>query len=82
MCRTTMVMNFAGHKFRATPEIKAKWSTKAKVVEQHHTPRSYIIRTEEGQTLRRNRRDLLHTGEHFSKEYPNVEESQEVILKR
>ena len=30
------------------PAIKAKWSTKAKVVEQHHTPRSYIIRTEEG----------------------------------
>ena len=29
------------------PAIKAKWSTKAKVVEQHHTPRSYIIRTEE-----------------------------------
>ena len=60
------------------PAIKAKWSTKAKVLEQHHTPRSYIIRTEEGQTLRRNRRDLLHTGEHFSKEYPNVEESQDV----
>ena len=60
------------------PAIKAKWSTKAKVVEQHHTPRSYIIRTEEGQTLRRNRRDLLHTGEHFSEEYPNVGETQDV----
>ena len=64
------------------PAIKAKWSTKAKVVEQHHKLRSYIIRTEEGQTLRRNRRDLLHTGEHFCKEYPNVEESEDVTYRK
>ena len=43
----------------SSPSVKANWSTKAKVVEQHHTPRSYIIKTEEGQTLRRNR-DVIY----------------------
>ena len=59
-----------------SPSVKANWSTKAKVVEQHHTPRSYIIKTEEGQTLRRNRRDLLPTSERYNKQYPDVEEFQ------
>jgi hypothetical protein len=31
------------------------------VTEKHVTPRSYIIDTEDGSTLRRNRRDLVHT---------------------
>ena len=60
----------------SSPSVKANWSTKAKVVEQHHTPRSYIIKTEEGQTLRRNRRDLLPTSERYNEQYPDVEESQ------
>ena len=51
-------------------------SVKAKVIEQHHTPRSYIIKTEEGQTLRRNRRDLLPISERYNEQYPDIEESQ------
>ena len=57
-----------------SPSTKANWSTKAKVVKPHHSPRSYIIKTEEGQTLRRNRRDLLPTSEH-----PDGEEPQGLI---
>ena len=33
------------------------------VSSQHETPRSYIVETEYGSTLRRNRRDLIHTRE-------------------
>jgi len=33
------------------------------VVNKHVTPRSYVIKTEDGSTLRRNRRDLVHTEE-------------------
>ena len=40
--------------------------------------RSYIIRTEKGQTPRRNRRDLLHTCERYSEEYPDLEHPQGV----
>ena len=43
------------------PSTKANWSTKATVIRNHHTPRSYIVKTEEGQTLRSNRRDLMKT---------------------
>ena len=38
--------------------------------------RSYIIKTEEGQTLRRNRRDLIRTCERYGKEYPDLEHRQ------
>ena len=41
------------------------WPTKGRVVAQHQHPRSYNIQTEEGRMLRRNRRDLLCTGESF-----------------
>jgi len=33
------------------------------VSSQHETPRSYIVENEYGSTLRRNRRDLIHTRE-------------------
>ena len=36
---------------------------KAKVIEQHKSPRSYIVKTEDGNHLRRNRSDLLLTME-------------------
>ena len=43
------------------------WSTKAKVVDcdNKNGPRSYIVETENGSVLRRNRRDLLRTKETF-----------------
>ena len=41
-----------------SPSLKANWSTNACVDERHHTSRSYIIKTEGGQTLGRNQRDL------------------------
>ena len=62
-----------------SPSTKANWSTKAKVVKQHHSPRSYIIKTEEGQTLRRNRRNLLPRSEWCSDEHPDGEEPQGLI---
>ena len=37
------------------------WPTEAKVIDKAKSPRSYIVETEAGQTLRRNRRDLLKT---------------------
>ena len=44
------------------------WPTKAKVIEKATSPRSYVIETEAGQTLRRNHcRDLLKTSESFSR---------------
>ena len=42
---------------------KANWSTKANVIRNHHTPHSYIVKTEEGQTLRHNRCYLMQTKE-------------------
>ena len=47
----------------SSPSTKANWSTKATVIEEYHTPRSYVVRTDEGQTLRRNRSDLRQTNE-------------------
>ena len=35
------------------------WPTKAKVAAKAQSPRSYFVKTEEGNTLRRNRRNLL-----------------------
>ena len=43
------------------------WPTKAKVIEKATSPRSYVVETEAGQTLRRNRRDLLKRSESFSR---------------
>ena len=40
-----------------------RWSTKAKVVSKHNTPRSYVVQTEPGTTYRRNRQHLLKTDE-------------------
>lgn len=36
---------------------------KAVVLEEHPAPRSFVVKTEEGSTLRRNRRDLIKTAE-------------------
>ena len=50
-----------------TVRIRAqnKWSTKAKVVQKHHTPRSYVVETEKGQVYRRNRQHLMRTTEQW-----------------
>ena len=60
------------------------WPTKAKVIEKAKSPRSYVVETEAGQTLRRNRRDLLKTSESFSRteadiEFPSLESSHTAI---
>ena len=36
---------------------------RGRVIQQHDTPRSYVVETEEGSTLRRNRRDLIRKAE-------------------
>ena len=42
---------------------KNNWMRKEKVVEQHKSPRSYIVKTEDGNHVRRNRSHLLLTSE-------------------
>ena len=44
------------------------WSVKGKVVGKARQPRSYVVKTETGSTIRRNRRDLLTTPEKFELE--------------
>ena len=51
---------------------KGKWSTKAIVVNKHDTPRSYIVKSQYGQTYRRNRKDILKTHETFSFDYTHT----------
>ena len=43
------------------------WPTKVKVIEKATSPRSYVVETEAGQTLCRNRRDLLKISESFGR---------------
>jgi len=43
----------------------SSWSRRAKVISNTKEPRSYLIRTDKHTTLRRNRRHLLKTTEHF-----------------
>ena len=50
------------------------WSVKGKVVGKARQPRSYVVKTETGSTIRRNRRDLLITPEKFElREIPDYE---------
>ena len=49
------------------------WPTKAEVIEKARPPRSYVVETEAGQTLRRNRRDLLKTSESFSRTEADID---------
>jgi len=44
------------------------------VIQQHDTPRSYVVETEEGSTLRRNRRDLIRTAEEAPVCAPYIED--------
>ena len=40
------------------------WATKGRIVDQEsNTPRSYIVETENGNMLRKNRRDIMYTNE-------------------
>ena len=54
--------------------FKSGWSDKGQVVQSEGPgPRSYIVRTERGATLRRNRSDLLSTPEEFRINVPDCE---------
>ena len=59
----------------ATVRIHHKNSrpTKPKVLRKDESPRSYHVQTEDGMTLRRNRRDLLQTNERFSPQPADIE---------
>ena len=46
---------------RMRDTLKNNWTRKAKVIEQHKSPRSYIVKTEDENHLRRNRSHLLLT---------------------
>ena len=54
------------------------WDSLAQVIKQADMPRSYIIQDETGRKLRRNKRDLLHTNENFSKEISQYSGDEEV----
>ena len=63
------------------------WPTKAKIIEKDKSPRSYVVETEAGQTLRRNCRDLLKTSESFSRtevdiDFPIPESSRTTIQQK
>ena len=50
------------------------WWVKGKVVGKARQPRSYVVKTETGSTIRRNRRDLLTTPKKFElREIPDYE---------
>ena len=56
----------------------------AKVIEKATSPRSYVVETESGQTLRRNHGNLLKTSESFSRtegdnDFPIPESSRTAI---
>ena len=53
------------------------WSVKGQVKEKAKQPRSYIVKTEKGSTIRRNRRDILKTAEQFE---PNSLPEYEIEL--
>ena len=52
---------------------RKNWPTKAKVIEKARSPRSCVIETEAGQTLCRNRRNLLKTSESFSRNKADID---------
>ena len=47
-----------GDSVRVKTDGQQSWNTRATVVDHHSTPRSYIVQTHDGSTLRRNRRHL------------------------
>ena len=49
------------------------WSMKAKVVAKTQLPQSYFVKAEEGNTLRRNRHDLLKSNEQFTHAPPDID---------
>ena len=67
-------------KTKALPELndeatvrirnRNKWDTREQVVKKVETLRTYIIQTQAGRHLRRNRRDLLQTREEFAEDVP------------
>ena len=56
-----------------------KW-TAATVVEKHTSPRSYIVQTQSGRKLRRNRRDIRPTPAKFAqRQQPDLDANNEVV---
>ena len=49
------------------------WPMKAKVVAKAQSPQSYFIKTEEGNTLHQNCRDLLKSNEQFTHVLPDTD---------
>ena len=65
-----------GHAMRTTLIRIRKdnsWPTKAKVIAKAQSPRSYFVKTEEGNTMRRNRSDLLKSNEQFTQAPPDID---------
>ena len=58
---------------RIRDKEKGTWPLKAKVIEKDKTPRSFVVESEKGTTLQRNRQDLLLTNEKFVQE-PNYDD--------
>ena len=50
-----------GDNVRIRDTLKNNWMRKAKVIEQHKSPRSYIVKTEDGNHLQHNHSHLLLT---------------------
>lgn len=55
-----------GDNVRIRTHKDSTWSIKGTVVSRHHTPRSYMVRTTDGKTYRRNRQQLLKTQEKWN----------------
>ena len=64
-----------GNSVRIRDNEKAVWEEKGKVI-QEVAPRSYLVKTERGRLLRRNRRDILKTNE-----FVDVDEDDEKEVK-
>ena len=61
--RQTLKTLKEGDNVRIRDTLKNNWMRKPKVIEEHKSSRSYIVKTEDGNYLRRNRSHLLLTRE-------------------
>lgn len=66
---------------------QGNWNLKGKIIKKLKEPRSYLIKTEQGKYLRRNRRHLLKTNENLTRkvtyDYENIfnqENSQRQVV--
>ena len=61
----TLIPLKEGDKVRIRDTLKNNWMRKAKVIEEDKSPRSYVVKTEDGNHLRNNRSHLLLTKSHL-----------------